>query len=647
MLKPEDHQTYVDLFESRHDEVDNPHADIISILQTEDKTSFGTEFSQLAKMVSISAHADEVDILAAQTAKVIYQQVRASNLCELTHATTWRKAILRAEAIINSQNYIENFPDREIAVAEAYKRLKKAGRKVSINTLGIHWDSQSLKDACSQLNSHIALMGGTEVLAQIGRIFDETGKIYDKIWLCGEANLSVNQPKQPAIPFGWLQALALKHTASKNKPRKPEVLWNTIVTSSRDIAATFDCQRYSQFDGRMGINQADFTRAIYQTLCWRELFTIQQMPQECLPYLYKAFLIELKVAGENEAISFIKKIWKEYDNLRSRLEAARPSLFNIKTIEETFPTLLLHTKEAGEAVNPNFVVPMSGIVRNDSSIMFYRAPKGKLLCCSLSRSNTIFLTIIFTKMWKMLKDPSKTLSNITEKSLALVSDTKADAVYPSEKYKIGKDTFEFDLAAQTGSEITIIEIKNKSLTKQSESGDGLSFLDDLSKSIFPLIFQLARHEKHIREELTPLNSAFLDSELSITKIAVSTLTYGSVTDNLFLKSIFVALSGVKLSAIEKEDEKTVKEFIKQYQKALTKVLEVSDKNDDGLYELNSFFFRTRWVDLGQLIYLLHRSNDVSHALKPIRHLTFSSRDIWNEIAYADRGGFAAGVWSEL
>ena len=647
MLKPEDHQTYIELFESRHNEVDDAHLEILSILQTDDKISFGTEFSQLAKMLSISAHAGEVNMLAAQTAKVIYQEVRSSNLCDLRKTASRRKAILRAEAILESRSYTEKFPDREIAVAGAYKRLKEAKRKLSINALGIYWDDQSLKDASNQLNSHIQLLGGTVTLAQIGRMFDETNNIYDKIWLCGESNLGLNQPKEPAIPFGWLQALALKHTASKNKPRKPEVLWNNIVTSSRDIAATFDCQRYSRFDGMMGINQADFTRAIYQTLCWRELFTIQQMPQECLPYLYKAFLIELKIAGENEAISFIKKIWKEYDNLRSRLEAARPSLFNIKTIEEIFPTLLLHSKEAGDAVNPNFVVPMNGTVRNDSSIMFYRAPKGKLLCCPLSRSNTVFLTIIFTKMWKMLKDPSKTLSNITEKSLALVSDTKADAIYPSEKYKIGKDTFEFDLATQTGSEISIIEIKNKSLTRQSESGDGLSFLDDLSKSIFPLIFQLARHEKHIREELTPLNSAFPDNELSITKIAVSTLTYGSVTDNLFLKSIFVALSGVKLSAIEKENEKTVKEFNKQYQKALTKVLEVSDKNDEGLYELNPFFFRTRWVDLGQLTYLLDRSNDVSNALRPIRHLTFSSRDMWNEIAYADRGGFASGVWSDL
>ena len=647
MLKPEDYQTYVDLFESRNDEVDDPHANILSILQTEDKTSFGTEFSQLAKMVSISAHAGEVEMLVAQTAKVIYQEVRNSNLVTLTQTTNWKKAILRAEAIIDSRNHPETFSDREKAVAGAYKRLKKAGRIISINSLGIHWNSQSLKDACGQLNSHIMLMGGTEVLAQIGRIFNETGNIHDKIWLFGPANLSVNQLKDPAIPFGWLQALALKHTASKNKPRKPAVLWDAIITSSRDIVATFDCQRYSQFDGIMGINPAAFTRAIYQTLRWRELFTIQQMPQECLPYLYKAFLIELKIAGEYEAISFIKKIWGEYNSLLTKLEAARPTLFNIKIIEENFPSLLFHSNEAGETVNKNFVVPMSGVVRNDSNIMFYRATKGKLLCCPLSRSNTVFLTIIFAKMWEMLKDPSKTLSNITEKSLALVSDKKAEAIYPSEKYTIGKDVFEFDLAAQTGSEITLIEIKNKSLTRKSESGDGLSFLEDISKSVFPLVFQLARHEKHVREKLTPLTTSFPGCELSINKIAVSTLTYGAVSDNLFLKSIFVALSGAKLSAIEKENDKTVKEFNRQYQKALTKVLEVSDKNDKGLYELNPFFFRMRWVDLGQLIYLLHRSNDVSDALKPIRHLTFSSRDMWNEIAYADRGGFAKGVWSDL
>lgn len=210
MLKPEDYQTYVDLFDSRNDEVDDPHAGILSILQTEDKTSFGTEFSQLAKMVSISAHAGEVEMLAAQTAKVIYQEVRNSNLVTLTQTTIWKKAILRAEAMIDSRNYPETFSDREKAVAGAYKRLKKAGRKISINSLGIHWSSQSLKDSCGQLNSYIMLMGGTEVLAQIGRIFDETGNIHDNIWLCGPANLGVNQLKDPAIPFGWLQALALK-----------------------------------------------------------------------------------------------------------------------------------------------------------------------------------------------------------------------------------------------------------------------------------------------------------------------------------------------------------------------------------------------------------------------------------------------------
>ena len=76
MLKPEDHQTYIELFESRHNEVDDAHLEILSILQTDDKISFGTEFSQLAKMLSISAHAGEVNMLAAQTAKVIYQEVR-------------------------------------------------------------------------------------------------------------------------------------------------------------------------------------------------------------------------------------------------------------------------------------------------------------------------------------------------------------------------------------------------------------------------------------------------------------------------------------------------------------------------------------------------------------------------------------------
>ena len=647
MIQSNDLQAYIDLFKTRHTASVDLNEDIATILWSSTRSLFGSEFGQIAKMASIAAHADEIELLAAQTAKVIYQEVRIGNCLELSRANHWRKAILVAENKIKTQNYPVTFADREGCVANAYKRLKKSNRKLSINALGILWDEASLKDACGELNAHISLFGGVEAIAQIGRVFDDSNNIYDKIWLCGETNLGVHQANIPTIPFGWLMSLSVKHTHRKGKPRKPKVLWQTIVETSRDIAATYDCQRYSQFDG-MGIGPTDFDRVIYQALAWRELFTVQQMPQECLPYLRDAFLSELSSTGDTDAHSEIEGLWNEYGSLLRKLSPSKPSLFKKQMIKSDYPLLFSLSSAARNTVNTNYAIPVSGVSRNDSNIMFYPVSDENFIALPLSISNTVFLRIVFMEIIKKFgKASSKLLSNVTERAIASACEGKADTVFNNKKYIVGKTELEFDVATKSHKNITLIEIKNKAITKKSESGDRISFMSDISKSALPLIYQLARHQKHIRRRETPLNDNGAADDFSITKIAVSTLTYGPIADNLLITSIFQSLVNCKVSAVSSENEKTIKAFNKEYRKALNEIFETCKVNNKGEYDLHSFFISTRWMDMGQLIYLLHRSKKVSDTLRPIKHVTFSSRDIWNEIAYADRAGLAEKYWSAI
>ena len=69
---------------------------------------------------------------------------------------------------------------------------------------------------------------------------------------------------------------------------------------------------------------------------------------------------------------------------------------------------------------------------------------------------------------------------------------------------------------------------------------------------------------------------------------------------------------------------------------------------DGLAELFPYLMDVFWLDLGQLLYILDRAEiRFQDAFQPVKHITFSSRDFWTEVAHVDRGGLAKGKWRPL
>jgi len=51
-----------------------------------------------------------------------------------------------------------------------------------------------------------------------------------------------------------------------------------------------------------------------------------------------------------------------------------------------------------------------------------------------------------------------------------------------------------------------------------------------------------------------------------------------------------------------------------------------------------------WFDLRQLLYALHRRYSVTSGVSILSHLTFSTRDFWTEVAFADRKGLTKRKW---
>lgn len=153
-----------------------------------------------------------------------------------------------------------------------------------------------------------------------------------------------------------------------------------------------------------------------------------------------------------------------------------------------------------------------------------------------------------------------------------------------------------------------------------------AFIDDFTKSYLHMVVQLFRHERNIQKGLTALADND-NSNLRVTKVAVSPLSFGPASDHMLAKSLLRSVASAKLHAV-KEDEKTAKivegfnNAIEQLMKEITAKLPADTREIDLHEELFDLF----WFDLGQLLYVLNRAGGVKNALCPLRYRQRSKQD---------------------
>ena len=77
------------------------------------------------------------------------------------------------------------------------------------------------------------------------------------------------------------------------------------------------------------------------------------------------------------------------------------------------------------------------------------------------------------------------------------------------------------------------------------------------------------------------------------------------------------------------------------------VPKLAPKKKDGTINLFAYFLDIFWLDLGQALYVLDRANTVVDAFTPLQFVTFTTRDFWTEVAFADARGLMNNRWRPL
>ena len=486
---------------------------------------------------------------------------------------------------------------------------------------------------------------------QVCRVVDDSKLIYDGMWLLGDRVPGIWSAKRPALPIGWLFSLGLRHLGNGGKARKPSVAWGKIAQLSTDFAAAMNCQRYSQYE-EIDIRPANSWRVLRDSLLWREIFVLPQVPPQVPPSLREAFHV-LITPEEEELFEWrFETAFDELDSLISRSVNNKLTIHPRAAMARDYPNLWkIGVGEVGR-VNGSYTSPIAGGARNQSSFIFFADGKDNVLTLPAAFLREAFCQAAFTQIWTKLKRSraSEIVGKTFERAIERACKGKASHVHAGVKYTVGRQMLEIDVATRENDKIALFETKAKSLTAKARSGDIMTFYADYADSYLAIVQQLVRHEDYLRQGLTPLTTAGeISHNFRRLKVAVSPLSYGPVSDKMLASGLLRSFANVELHPVSNDPEakKIMKTFNNSVRRIWGVVPKLAPKRNDGAADLFAYFLDVFWLDLGQALYVLDRANSVIEAFRPLQFMTFTTRDFWTEVGLADSGGLTKNSWRPL
>ncbi|MDX6458397.1 MAG: hypothetical protein QOE55_2094 [Acidobacteriaceae bacterium] len=628
-------------------------ADPAVVLQTQ-KGLFPEEIWQLAQSLQIAAVLGDSDRREAVAADLIARQVRGIRCISFDQSVAWQQAIawaLTQSGVVDIDHATGSFTDRSEQVGQACRRLRSQRYQISVTAYGVLISDQSQRAIAERIDGLIAHLGGAEAAMQVCRIIEDSNLIYDGMWLLGDRIPSIWSTKRPAFPVGWLFSLSLRHIGQGGKASKPPAVWETIVRLATDFAAAMNCQRYSQFED-IDVYPGKSWRVLRDSLLWREIFVLPQVPRQVVASLRDAFGALITPEEEKLFDWRFEAAFDELDGLLSRSASERLTFHSRLEAAQNYPNLWrIGIGEVGQ-VNRSYTIPTAGGARNQSKFIFFVRDKDTVLTLPPPFLREAFCQAAFAQIWSKLQQSraSEIVGKTFERALERACQGKTARVHAGAEYTAGKTKFEIDVATRDNDRIVLFETKAKPLTAQARSGDMMAFYADYIDSYLAMVRQLVRHEDHLRKGLTPLTTAGeVCHDFRPLKVAVSPLSFGPVSDKMLASGLLRSFANVALHPVSSDaaHKTTVDRFNKAMRKIYDIVPKLAPKTKDGTINLFAYFIDVFWLDLGEVLYVLDRANTVVDAFTPLKVMTFTTRDFWTEVAFADAQGFTKIHWRPL
>ncbi|KTR02997.1 hypothetical protein NS365_20050 [Aureimonas ureilytica] len=596
---------------------------------------------QIASVAGLATHE------TASVATALTKQLAYDRYADFTQKERWLDAIAWVRQQPLETNAIP-WTERVLHVGGAFSRLRDRKIAVEASAFGLFVTEAGARRVIEQALSLIRLIGGIECARRIFWSLETGGGVHDGFFVFGDRVSSVPGQNGPACPWGWLLSLAMANLSLPRSRRKPSIAWSSLVELARDFAAAHDCQRYSQFDSISNIAPEEFERTIVESTVWRELFFMPQGPAH-LPDAVVSALSDCVTSEDEEALGFeTKSLAAEFRSLLGAEHDRELKLYARSAVQMAHPILWELGLGQRGLVNNGYSLPSDTEHRNHDRLLFFETPDGNVLLLPRPLRANAACELLFRTLWSKLdgKRASKITGSILEAAIENACRRRTpDVLQRDVSYGTRKQALQLDVGVCDSGDVLLFETKAKSLTAQARSGEGRSAFVDYADSFLAMLCQLVRHEEQLRRgviSLLCLQAEITDATI-VTKVAISPLSFGPMMDRLLTVNMMPAVLNHSFGSLDPAPAEVAKvEKLNHRTRQLRERLAaVAPKDDEGRLDLFPYFLDVFWMDLGQLLYALDRAPSVAAALRPLKHLTFGSRDFWTEVSFADRQGLTA------
>lgn len=608
-----------------------------------------SDFFCLCKSLKIAAVAGDIPSSVAKVADYIRRHVRLDRYVHLSSSKSWTDAISVAQDTIRTEDntaYSSSIVEREDNVGHACSFLRRAGYSLTIDAFGCQIDEQSHREIIKRIETLVSIVGGLECLTQIFRILSEQERYHDGFWLFGDRIPSVTEVKTPTLPFAWLARLALQNLSKSKPARKPDVAWKNLTDLATQFAACCDFERYSKYEN-FDVQPSDLGFLFARSAGWQQLFMLKQMPAKALNLITRALKERLDYADWQVLCRNTDALLSELRSLVARCPEDKLSIIDRNDAMRAFPLICEEAAKIGSF--GKFTDPFDQKALSHENRLLFPVHEDKVLMLPRSLAAAAAATFLIELIWRKLesKNAEKVVGDVFERVVEQACIGKAASVFRDLNYQSSKTPFQIDVATVCGNDVHVFEVKAKALTKSARSGNTITFLTDYAGSYLSILKQLVRHEAHFRAgvAMSPISVASPKNS-GVTKIAISPLSFGPIGDRILANGIVSSLSRAKLAPIvpDKQSEKTLASLSEMSRKILLQIDKFAVRKNDAI-DLHAYMINVFWLDIGELIYILSRADSVTNALAPLKHVTFSSRDIWTEIANAERSKLTEKYWN--
>ena len=447
MLRDTDLETFVELVRrAERATAPPPEARPDSTLRADngsDDSLHRNEYARLQRSLKIACVVGDLSEFPHRVLDAIVRDLSAEDnrYLPLTHSDRWlsaiRWAIPRAGPSA-ADSLHQGGRDRQIHVGSACRRLRDRGYPVHIGTLGAHLDAETRMHVAERIDSLVAQIGGVAAIQGICGLIGATGRVHDGMWLMGNLTGGYRHAPDPAIPVGWLLSIALRHIHTEPSNPNPADALKAAAELAIDFAASMDCQRYNPFDG-FALDAPDFLPALAESLTWRELFTLPQVPPSVLPTLRDAFSQIVWAKNTDNLRRDVDGLFRELDHLLEHLSDHHLTRIPRSTARAVFPLLWQHSRAPRGAVNARYLDPFGTYPRDHERYVFFQGAGDGVFVLPPSLTAAAACEAVFRLVWREAGLAAHGIvADTIEKSVAIACRALTPCVWEKLSYRVGK-----------------------------------------------------------------------------------------------------------------------------------------------------------------------------------------------------------------